>query len=71
MAKHFRVILTTSGCSMKLIINTGRPHSGLMDCHGRHKTFITHRLQVEFRGAGNVFVWGEKSLKTVGVNTLF
>ena len=61
----FRVILTTSGWSRKLRINTGRPHSGLIGLSpktGSYGIHNPHRLQVEFRGAGNVFLWGEGSL---------
>ena len=61
----FKVILTTSGCFRKLRIDTGRPHSGsdgLSPKTGSYGIHNPHRLQVEFRGAGNVFLWGEMSL---------
>ena len=70
----FRVILTTSGCFRKLRIDTGRPHSGLMDCHRRqvHKAFITHigfRLNLEVQA---MYSYGERSqCKLFDVNTFF
>ena len=70
----FRVILTTSGWSRKLRINTGRPHSGLMDCYRRqvHTAFITHidsRLNL---GVQAMYSYGERSqCKLFDVNTFF
>ena len=70
----FWVNLTTSGCSRKLRIDTGRPHSGLMDCHRRqvHKAFITHigfRLNLEVQA---MYSYGERSqCKLFDVNTFF
>ena len=69
-----KVISTTSGCFRKLIIGTGRPHSGLMDCHRRqvHKSFITH---IGFRlnlGVQAMYSYGERSqCKLFEVNTFF
>jgi hypothetical protein len=70
----FRGILTTSGCFRKLRFDTGRPHSGLMDCHRRqvHKAFITHigfRLNLEVQA---MYSYGERSQsKLFQVNTFF
>jgi hypothetical protein len=69
-----KVISTTSCCSRKLGIGTGRPHSGLMDCHRRqvHKAFITHmgfRFSVEVQA---MYSYGERSqCKLFDVNTFF
>ena len=55
----FRVNLTTTGCSRKFRINTGRPHSGLMDCNWR-QAFITHiafRLTLEEKA---MYSYGER-----------
>ena len=61
--------LTTSGCSRKLRINTGRPHSGLMDCHRRqvHKTFITYIVFRLNLGASQERSWGQIVLLTLKV----
>jgi hypothetical protein len=70
----FRVNLITYGCFRKLRINTGRPHSGLVDCHGRqvHKTFITHmgfRLILVVQA---MYYYGERSQwKLFDVNIFF
>jgi hypothetical protein len=61
----FRVILTTSGWSRKLRINTGYWPDGLLPKTGSYGIHNPYRLQVEFRSAGNVFLWGEKSMQTV------
>ena len=70
----FRVILTTSGWFRKLRINTGRPHSSLMDWYRRevNMAFITH---IGFRlnlGVQAMYSYGERSqCKLFDVNTFF